>query len=106
MENRLPGGASNPYLVMAGVLAAGLDGLRNRIEPPAPVEGIAYGMEGVTDLPQRLEQALDAFEADATLRAALGEEFTQAVRCRQAPRDREGPRRHPRVRPARPSWKR
>ena len=75
IENRLPCGASNPYLVMASVLAAGLDGLRNKIEPPAETQGIAYGLIGVTDLPTRLEGALDALEADATLRAALGEEF-------------------------------
>jgi glutamine synthetase len=75
VENRLPGGASNPYLVMAGVLAAGLDGVRRRIEPPAPTEGIAYGLPGVTDLPQRLDQALDALEDDAALQASLGEEF-------------------------------
>jgi glutamine synthetase len=75
IENRLPCGASNPYLVMAGVLAAGLDGLKNKIEPPAETQGIAYGLDGVTDLPTRLEQSLDAIEADATLRAALGEEF-------------------------------
>lgn len=75
IENRLPCGASNPYLVMASVLAAGLDGLRNKIEPPAETQGIAYGLTGVTDLPTRLEQSLDALEADSTLRAALGEEF-------------------------------
>jgi glutamine synthetase len=75
LENRLPGGASNPYLVMAGVLAAGLDGLRNHSEPPDEVDGIAYGMTGVQDLPLRLEHALDALESDASLRAALGEEF-------------------------------
>ena len=75
IENRLPCGASNPYLVMAGVLAAGLDGLKNKIEPPAETSGIAYGLEGVTDLPTRLEESLDALEADAILRAALGEEF-------------------------------
>jgi glutamine synthetase len=75
IENRLPGGASNPYLVMASVLAAGLDGLRNKIEPPAETQGIAYGLTGVMDLPTRLEQSLDALEADTILRAALGEEF-------------------------------
>jgi glutamine synthetase len=75
IENRLPCGASNPYLVMASVLAAGLDGLKNRTEPPAETQGIAYGLTGVTDLPIRLEQSLDALEADTTLRAALGEEF-------------------------------
>ena len=75
IENRLPGGASNPYLVMASTVAAGLDGLRNRIEPPAPVTGIAYGLENVENLPIRLEWALDALEQDQTLRGALGEEF-------------------------------
>jgi glutamine synthetase len=77
VENRMPGGGSNPYLVMAGVLAAGLDGLRNYTEPPDAVEGIAYGLPNVTDLPKRLEYSLDAFEADAELRSALGEEFTR-----------------------------
>jgi glutamine synthetase len=75
IENRLPCGSSNPYLVMAGVLAAGLHGLKNKTEPPAETQGIAYSLTGVTDLPTRLEQSLDALEADATLRAALGEEF-------------------------------
>ena len=75
IENRLPCGGSNPYLVMASVLAAGLDGLKNKIEPPAETQGIAYGLTGVTDLPTRLEQSLDALAADSTLRAALGEEF-------------------------------
>lgn len=77
IENRLPGGGSNPYLVLASTIAAGLDGIRNKIEPPAMVAGIAYGMSGVTDLPTRLEGALDALAADGGLRAALGEEFIQ-----------------------------
>ena len=75
IENRLPCGSSNPYLVMAGVLAAGLDGLKNKTEPPAETKGIAYGLMGVTDLPTRLEESLDALEADTALRTALGEEF-------------------------------
>ena len=75
IENRLPCGASNPYLVMASVLAAGLDGLKNKIEPPAETQGIGYSLTGVTDLPTRLEQSLNALEADSTLRVALGEEF-------------------------------
>jgi glutamine synthetase len=75
IENRLPCGSSNPYLVMASVLAAGLDGLKNKTEPPAETQGIAYGLKDVIDLPTRLEHSLDALEADTTLRAALGEEF-------------------------------
>ena len=75
LENRMPGAASNPYLVLAGTIAAGIDGIRRELEPPAPVAGMAYGMEGVTDLPTGLGQALDALEADTVLREALGEEF-------------------------------
>ena len=75
LENRTPGAASNPYLVMAGILAAGIDGLRNHIEPPAPIEGIAYGLEGVQNLPSSLPESLDALEADSSLRELLGEEF-------------------------------
>lgn len=77
IENRLPGAASNPYLVMAATLAAGMDGMRSRIEPPPAVEGIAYGMENVQNLPTRLEWALDALEHDGALRSALGEEFVK-----------------------------
>jgi len=75
LENRTPGAASNPYLVMCAVLAAGIDGLRNRVEPPAQVTGIAYGMDGVTNLPAGLPQAVDSLETDAEMRALLGEEF-------------------------------
>jgi glutamine synthetase len=77
LENRIPGGASNPYLVMAACIAAGIDGLRNRIEPPPAVEQIAYGLPAVADLPTSLPQALDALEADRAMRELLGEELIQ-----------------------------
>ncbi len=75
IENRMPAAASNPYLVLAGTIAAGIDGLRRELKPPKPVEGIAYGMKKVTDLPTSLGESLDALEADTVLREALGEEF-------------------------------
>jgi len=65
------------HAVMAGAVAAGIDGIRNRLEAPAPVMGMAYGMDGVADLPTALGAALDALEADTALRAALGEEFVK-----------------------------
>jgi glutamine synthetase len=77
IENRIGCGASNPYLLMAACVVAGMDGLRNQLEPPAPVAGIAYGLEGVADLPTRLEDAVDALEQDAVLQAALGSEFVK-----------------------------
>jgi glutamine synthetase len=76
LENRLPTGASNPYLVLAGSIAAGLDGIRRRLEPPPSVRQAPADRRYET-LPQRLEIALAALEQDAVLRAALGAEFLQ-----------------------------
>lgn len=77
LENRLGGGSSNPYLLMAATLAAGLDGIRNKLAPHAPVQAMAYGMTGVTDLPTRLDDALAALESDQVLQQALGGEFVK-----------------------------
>ena len=76
VENRVPCGASNPYLVGAAAIAAGLDGIRNQIEPPPATEGLAYGLEdGPTPIPTRLEVALDELEKDSTIRGLMGEEL-------------------------------
>ncbi len=77
LENRLGCGGSNPYLLMAACLAAGLDGLKNRLELSTPIDGIAYGLENVTDLPTRLDKALDALEEDKVMKEALGAEFVK-----------------------------
>lgn len=62
IESRLPGADTNPYLAMAGTLLAGLDGIRNKIEPPVPVAGIdIYRNPGQhSRLPKRLDVAIDA----------------------------------------------
>jgi glutamine synthetase len=75
LENRMPCAGSNPYLVMAAVLAAGLDGLRRQLEPPAPTSQVAYLDEQATRLPSTLDESLLALEEDESLRASLGEEF-------------------------------
>jgi glutamine synthetase len=77
VENRIPCAASNPYLVAAGMLAAGIDGITRQIDPPAPTETIAYADEEAPKLPQTLQESLQALEEDATLREYLGEEFIQ-----------------------------
>jgi glutamine synthetase len=77
VENRFGGAASNPYLVMAACLAAGIDGLRNRLAPPPPVTGVAYGRDGVVNLPSRLEDSLNALEQDTVMCEALGSEFVK-----------------------------
>lgn len=62
IESRLPGADTNPYLAMAGTLLAGLDGIRNKIEPPVPVAGTdIYRNPGQhSRLPKRLDVAIDA----------------------------------------------
>jgi len=76
LEIRVGDGAANPYLAIAVLLQAGLHGLRDEIEPPAPVAGDAYRAEDGGDLlPQSLEEALDALEADDVLTGAIGPEI-------------------------------
>jgi glutamine synthetase len=79
LENRMPCAGSNPYIVAAAILAAGLDGLEREIEPPPPSAGIAYDDEGSTPLPQRLEESLEALGKDTVLREYLGEEFIKLL---------------------------
>lgn len=74
IENRLGAGAANPYLVAAASLAAGLDGIRRSLTPPAP-RGAGDETTRFTPLPTTLEAALLALEADEVLVAALGAEF-------------------------------
>jgi glutamine synthetase len=75
LEVRVGDGAANPYLAIAAVLAAGADGIRRRLEPPAPVAGDAYRAApeaAGAPLPGALEEALAALGGDAVLRDALG----------------------------------
>jgi glutamine synthetase len=77
LENRMPCAGSNPYLVMAAVVAAGLDGVQRRLEPPPPTTTVAYADEESPKLPATLDQAVAAFEQDEALAACLGEEFVK-----------------------------
>ncbi|MGI8706816.1 MAG: type I glutamate--ammonia ligase [Actinomycetota bacterium] len=69
MEFRCPDPSSNPYLAFPAMLMAGLDGIRNKTEPPEPVDKDLYELppEELAEVPQvpaSLEEALDALEAD------------------------------------------
>ena len=82
IELRLPDGAANPYLLMAVILAAGMDGVTkrtpsgDRLDIDMYTEG--HEAKGAKRLPQNLLDALRALEADETLTAALGDEFSAA----------------------------
>jgi glutamine synthetase len=78
-EFRLMDGAANPYLLQAGLLAAGLDGVETRRDP-GPRRDIdmytqGHTLEGIRRLPANLLDALRAFAADDVLRARLGASF-------------------------------
>lgn len=91
-ESRNADGAVNPYLAAALVLAAGLEGIRERIDPGAPNEDNLYDLtdaqraeRGIEFLPQTLAEAVDAFAADPlvekTLGKALRDEFIRYKRA-------------------------
>lgn len=78
-EVRNPDPAGNPYLQYAVMLAAGLDGIENKIEPPDPVEVDIYKLPskerdrlGIGSLPANLDEALDELEASTMVRETLG----------------------------------
>jgi len=69
IEFRCPDSSSNPYLAFSAMLMAGLDGIANRIEPPAPVDKDLYDLPPeelalVPQVPASLDEALLALEAD------------------------------------------
>jgi glutamine synthetase len=84
LELRLPDGSCNPYLASAAILAAGMDGVDRKLDPGKPINENLYEWSpeklkraGIDLLPQNLQEALDEFEKDKVLRAALGEDLAQ-----------------------------
>ncbi|MGW3818763.1 glutamine synthetase family protein [Streptomyces sp. NPDC005046] len=76
LEVRLGDASANPYLLIAGIIAAALLGVRAGEEPEAPLEGYGYDTARSALLPTSLAAALDALEADTTLTEILGKDFT------------------------------
>ena len=80
VELRSPDPACNPYLAFAAILEACLDGVRNKVDPPAPVESNIYKLttkerkkQRIDSLPGSLAEALDLMDKSMVSRAALGE---------------------------------
>lgn len=79
IELRLADGSSNPYLVTAAIIAAGLDGVERKLDPGEPVNENLYEFSSaelkkrkIGTLPQNLNESLDELEADKVLCDALG----------------------------------
>jgi glutamine synthetase len=83
-ECRRPGADANPYLALAAIAASASDGIRNKAEPPPPIEGDAYALDDLPELPGSLEAALRAFDDDEVLRTALGDGFSEYYRTTRA----------------------
>ena len=77
IECRIPGADANPYLAYAAVLAAGMDGIRNRIEPPDVFEGDVYQAASLPRVPYTLRDAIDLFEASEFVGQAFGAEVQE-----------------------------
>ena len=80
VELRSPDPACNPYLAFATILQACLDGVKNKIDPPAPVESNIYKLttkerkkQRIDSLPGSLAEALESLDKSLVARAALGE---------------------------------
>ncbi|HPE63934.1 MAG TPA: type I glutamate--ammonia ligase [Methanothrix sp.] len=80
LEFRSPDPSCSPYLGFAAVLAAGLDGVKRKIDPGDPVDMNIYDLSdderdrlGIRTLPSNLREALDCLEEDKVIRDALGE---------------------------------
>lgn len=84
VELRNPDPSGNPYLQLAVLLAAGLDGVKNQLEPPAAVSTNIYDLNpaqlaeaGIESLPADLKEAVVEMQKDPLLREALGDHVFQ-----------------------------
>lgn len=82
LELRSGDPTANPYIAIAAALAAGIDGIKNKIEAPAPVEHNIYQMTpeqrdkvGITQLPGSLSKAIEDLNNDSVVKDALGDYF-------------------------------
>jgi glutamine synthetase len=89
IELRSPDPSANPYLAFVAIIAAGMDGIENSIQPPRAVEENIYLMSneekakrGIMPLPGSLEETVNALKGDQVICRAIGEEtieyFVQA----------------------------
>ncbi len=92
IELRCPDSAVNPYLALAACLAAGLDGIKKEMTPPASVDCNVFAMTdeeirtlGIEELPQTMGEALEAFEGSTFAREVLGDHiYTKYLEAKSA----------------------
>ena len=84
LELRVPDASSNPYLLTAAIIHAGLDGIARKLDPGQPCNDNLYQLSqaeltsrGIARLPASLPDALGALQSDEVLTAGLGAEFVK-----------------------------
>ncbi|PKM47788.1 MAG: type I glutamate--ammonia ligase [Firmicutes bacterium HGW-Firmicutes-8] len=103
IELRNPDPSCNPYLAIAVVLKAGLDGIKNKIQPPPPTDKNIYEMtaeernaEGIGSLPSSIYAAIQELMKDEVIKSALGEHaFNRFVEAKMIEWDRYRIQVHP-----------
>jgi glutamine synthetase len=90
VEDRTVSAAFNPYLAFAAYLAAGLDGIKHKLDPGEPNRGNMYALSpeemskrGIRTLPQSLSEALDELERDEVIQAGLGVIYPELLRLKR-----------------------
>jgi len=73
LENRVPGGDVNPYMAVAGIIAAGLDGINKKMKLEPAFQGNAYASDSER-VPSSMNEALDLWEKSAWIKEAFGAE--------------------------------
>jgi glutamine synthetase len=74
VESRIPGADVNSYLAFAGIIAAGLYGIENEIDPGDAFVGNAYTHPDVEHIPSTLVEAIELFRSSEVARAAFGDD--------------------------------
>lgn len=82
VECRIPGSDINPYLSLAAVIAAGIEGIKREIPLAPPATGDAYIIDCVNSIPSTLRDATVIFKASTMLRRAMGDDvIDHYTRC-------------------------
>jgi glutamine synthetase len=78
LENRLPDSAANPYLALAAMIVAGVEGIRYQTDPGPPTTGSATSAE--VSLPMTVWEAVQCLAEDSAVTTFLGQELSTAYR--------------------------
>ena len=73
IENRIPGADANPYLSYAATIAAGLHGVREKLDPGPAYDGNAYEAQGIDRVPATLAESVNLLSRSTLAREAFGE---------------------------------